>query len=85
MVNEIVICTISGYAPWPARILDITGQTIAIEFFGTGQINLVRANAICPFNSNKIIPFLNRKGYKKAIIELEMVLGVPLESSLVRN
>lgn len=38
LLNEIVLATIPGFAPWPARILSITGQTIAIQFFGTGQM-----------------------------------------------
>lgn len=36
--DEIVLATIPGYAPWPARILDIIGETIIVEFFGTGQM-----------------------------------------------
>lgn len=36
--NEIVIATIPGYAPWPARILSIQSETIMVEFFGTGQM-----------------------------------------------
>lgn len=36
--NEIVIASIPGYAPWPARILSIQGETIIVEFFGTGQM-----------------------------------------------
>lgn len=38
LMNEIVLATIPGYSPWPARITNITGQTIMIEFFGTGQM-----------------------------------------------
>lgn len=38
LVNEVVLCTIPGYSPWPARIKDINSQTIFVEFFGTGQI-----------------------------------------------
>lgn len=36
--NEIVLATIPGFCPWPARIMNITGQTISIQFFGTGQM-----------------------------------------------
>lgn len=36
--NEIVLATIPGYAPWPARILSINSETIFVEFFGTGQM-----------------------------------------------
>lgn len=38
IVNEIIIATIPGFAPWPARILKINGQTITVEFFGTGHM-----------------------------------------------
>lgn len=38
LVNEIVLTTIPGFSPWPSRILNIMGQTITIEFFGTGQV-----------------------------------------------
>lgn len=36
--NEVVLATVPGYCPWPARILTITDHTILIEFFGTGQM-----------------------------------------------
>lgn len=36
--DEVVLATIPGYCPWPARILTITDHTILIEFFGTGQM-----------------------------------------------
>lgn len=38
LINEIVLTTIPGYKPWPSRILNITGQTITVEFFGTGEM-----------------------------------------------
>lgn len=38
MVNEVVLCTIPGYSPWPAIIKNINNQTIFVEFFGTGQV-----------------------------------------------
>lgn len=38
LINEIILTTVPGYQPWPSRILDITGQTIVVEFFGTGQM-----------------------------------------------
>lgn len=36
--GEVVLGTIPGYAPWPARIHTIIADTIYIEFFGTGQV-----------------------------------------------
>lgn len=38
IVNEIVLGTVPGYPPWPARIIEIVGQTIKVEFFGTGEM-----------------------------------------------
>lgn len=37
VLNEIVLATVPGYSPWPARIIDIAGATIVVEFFGTGE------------------------------------------------
>lgn len=36
--GEIVLGTIPGYAPWPARIIKIVNETMYIQFFGTGQV-----------------------------------------------
>lgn len=80
--DEIILATIPGYSPWPARILEISGQTILVEFFGTGQKNLVRPSSICHFDVKTVLPLLNRKGYKKAMIELELCLGIPSSLSL---
>lgn len=30
MPNEIVLATIPGFCPWPARILELAGQTIIV-------------------------------------------------------
>lgn len=38
VLNEIVLATVPGYAPWPSRIIKIVGETIFVEFFGTGQM-----------------------------------------------
>lgn len=44
--------------------------------------NPVRSNAIHPIEIPKMMAFLQRKGYKKAVLELEMVVGVPPDVSL---
>lgn len=36
--GEIILGTIPGYAPWPARIQKIINETIYIEIFGTSQV-----------------------------------------------
>lgn len=38
MVNEIVLATIPGFCGWPARIVDIIGETIMVQFLGTGHM-----------------------------------------------
>lgn len=82
LLNEIILTTIPGFVPWPSRILKIDGHTILVEFFGTGQRNLVRSNSISGISSHKMIPYLNRKGYRKAVLELEKVLKIPSNLSL---
>lgn len=37
MIDEIVLATVPGYAPWPGRVIEINGQTVQVEFFGTGE------------------------------------------------
>lgn len=37
VVNEVILATVPGYPVWPARILQIIGQTITVEFIGTGE------------------------------------------------
>lgn len=38
MINEIVLATIPGFCCWPARIVDMIGETIMVQFFGTGHM-----------------------------------------------
>lgn len=38
LMHEIVLATIPGFSPWPARIVNIMDETIHVEFFGTGQV-----------------------------------------------
>lgn len=44
--------------------------------------NPIRCNAVRRFELNKTIPLLERKGYKKAMRELEMTLNIPDEVSV---
>lgn len=81
--NEIILATVPGYAPWPARIIEMVGQTILVEFFGTGQKNLLRSSSIRHFDIKMVLPLLNRKGYKKAMTELELCLGIPSSLSVI--
>lgn len=36
--NEIVLATIPGYAPWPACIINVKGNTYFVRFFGTDEM-----------------------------------------------
>lgn len=38
ILNEIVLATVPGFVPWPARIVEINGETLRVEFFGTGEM-----------------------------------------------
>lgn len=38
VLNEVVLAIVPGFSPWPARILDISGVTIKVEFLGTGEM-----------------------------------------------
>lgn len=45
--------------------------------------NPVRSKSIARFDINKVIPLLSRRGYRKAMIEVELVLGIPPEASIL--
>lgn len=47
--------------------------------------NPIRSGSISRFEIKKAIPLLERKGYTKAIRELEMVLGIPRNISLFQS
>lgn len=36
------------------------------------------------FDINKVIPLLSRRGYRKAMNEVEILLGIPRESSILQ-
>lgn len=38
VINEVVLAVVPGYSAWPARILEISGVTIKVEFLGTGEM-----------------------------------------------
>lgn len=38
IANEIVFATIPGYAPWPACIIEVKGNTFFVRFFGTDEM-----------------------------------------------
>lgn len=37
VLNEIVLATEPGFSARPARVININGATITVEFFGTGE------------------------------------------------
>lgn len=53
MLNEIILATIPGFCAWPARIINISNETIMVEFFGTGQM-YVKFNADSNVTDNNI-------------------------------
>lgn len=77
-----MLATVPGYPAWPAKVVDIKGSTITVEFFGTGEKNPLRSHAISRFEFNQIPPLINRKGYRKAVRELELVLEIPNDISI---
>lgn len=38
IIGEVILATVSGYCPWPGKILDIIGETVYVQFFGTGEM-----------------------------------------------
>lgn len=51
-------------------------------FFQFFVRNPLRCNAIARFELNSTIPLMKRKGYRKAMREVELVLGIPKDISM---
>lgn len=79
------------YSPWPARIesFSTNKKRTTVQFFGDQTTGSVNSNEIVPFAicKNVIRLLLLRKlgPFHKAIVEVEKLLQVPPELSMLRE
>lgn len=90
-IGDLVLAKMKGYQPWGARIIDFTRnkKRAFVHFFGTNDGNMVDVHEITTFSQSYdvIRLLLLRKvgAFHKSILEIETILKVPSELSLLRE
>lgn len=91
LVGDIVMAKMKSFSAWPGRIEGFTKdkKRAQIYFFGTHDIGSVEVKEIVAFNrsENMIRLLLLRVNgpFHKGILEIEALLGIPHEHSLLRE
>lgn len=90
-LDSIVLAKQKYAAPWPARVLKIEKNTVFVCFFGDKRSGYVKKPEIYDFvlSANAIKHSLKSKKiqrtYKCGIREVEMLIGIPRENSLLNE
>lgn len=91
-VNEgdIVLCKMRGYCSWPAIVTEINQNSVSVEFFGDHTTQKTTLKNLYTFHEShsEIISNLKRLKnplYKKAILEVERILRIPENKSIVNQ
>lgn len=90
-VNSIVLAKQKYSQPWPARIVKIAKEKVQVYFFGDKREGFVASQEIYDFrkSTEALIPVLKSKnqkrGYLAGIREIEMLLNVPQEQSILHQ
>lgn len=88
-VDSVVLAKQKYSIPWPARVLKIEKNQVFVYFFGDKRSGFVSKSEIYDFilskNAIKLTLSARKKqrGYLTGISEIELLLGVPQEKSLL--
>lgn len=89
--DDIVMAKMRTFSAWPGRITSFTKdkKRANIQFFGTHDVGSVLVNEIVPFNRcQRVIKLLllrQASPFHKGIREIESLLNVPAEKSLMNE
>lgn len=88
-VNSIVLAKQKYSVPWPSRVLTIEKNRVLVHFFGDKRSGFVPKNEIYDFVlslsalKSTIASKRNPRTYKLGITEVEMLMGITRENSLL--
>lgn len=88
-INSIVLAKQKYSIPWPVRILKIEKSKVFVHFFGDKRNGFVDSTEIydCKKSVDAIKSVLASKkkprGYLTGIREVELILGIPIENSVI--
>lgn len=89
--GDYILAKMRGYNPWPARIIDFSGnnKNINCYFYGTNNIGLVGIKHAIPFADSfetvRLICLRNLNGFVKGVKEIETKFGIPNHLSCLRE
>lgn len=90
-IDQIVVTKMKSYCPWPAQVRAFSknAKRAEVYFFGTHNIGMVDVHEIVDFSqAYDVMRFLLLRKipyYAKAVRELEEVLQVPAELSMLKE
>lgn len=89
--NDIVMAKMKTYSAWPAQVLTFATnkKRASVHFFGTNNSGSVDAIEIIPFEQChdviKLLLLRKMGSFHKGVFEIETILGVPPEMSLLKE
>lgn len=90
-VDDIVMARMKTYSAWPGKILTLATnkKRASIHFFGTNNRGSVDVKEIVPFEYShdaiKLLLLRKRGPFHKGVLEIETILGVPPNLSLLKE
>lgn len=90
-IGDMVLAKMSGYSPWPARVLKFTAdkKKIVCYFHGEHNTGSVGVRHVIPFanahETVRLICLKNPKHFNKAVREIEIECGVPEGQSCLKE
>lgn len=85
--DEIILVKMRGFCEWPARVVQIKGNAIHVQFFGDSTTHTTTMKNTFSLTKNYDLVLNNLRGrknplYAKAIKEMEAILDIPADESL---
>lgn len=88
--GQIVLCKLRGYCEWPARILNIDGKKINVQFFGDNTTANTNINNIYDFRTSFEVILNNLRNFKRdlyaySVMEAEKAVGISKSMSILNR
>lgn len=89
-LNEIILCKMTGFCEWPAKVLSIDGNRIHVQFYGDKTTACTSIGHVFSFEQSAETIIRNLKSkkrplYAKSVREAEIALKIPSCLSLTKH
>lgn len=86
-VNDVILCKMRGFCPWPALVTEINGNSVFVEFFGDHTTQKTTLANTYKFNDSSELILHNLLRLKnplfaRAVQEAELALRIPESVSI---